>query len=166
VNVGRKALDTIDLWLLKRPRLVWFTSYRRTSEVPSNLTPLPRTSGPLSLRSHETSGSVGSHRLRKKRLESAASRSVSIRCAEACAGRAVGPVARTAEVCCGVSYPSRTSMEKMPNRFIKSVRSAHPTAQVRCTCAALNSWRWASLSVASIISKFKSIIPCTSLELQ
>ena len=61
--------------------------------------PLRRASGPISPHWRATNGSVGSRRPRKKRLGSGASRSASISCAEACAGPAVGPDARTAEGC-------------------------------------------------------------------
>src|SRR5918994_3897525 len=65
--------------------------------------PLRKASGPLSARWRETSGSVGSLRPGKKRPGNAALRLASIRCVEECAGRAVGPAARTAEACCDAS---------------------------------------------------------------
>jgi len=76
-----------------------FISYQQTSGGPSNLTPVPGASGPISPPWRETSGFVGSLRQSKKPPGNAASRSASIRCGEACAGRAVGRDALTAEGC-------------------------------------------------------------------
>ena len=73
-------------------------SFLQTFGEPSNLTPLQKASGLISPPLRETSGSVGSFRPSMKPQGSAASRSVSIRCREACAGRVVGPDARTVEV--------------------------------------------------------------------
>jgi hypothetical protein len=73
--------------------------FRQICGKPSNLTPPRNAFGPISRHSRETSGSVGSHRLRKKRREDAASRSASTNCAEACEDRAVGRDVHTAENC-------------------------------------------------------------------
>lgn len=94
----RRSRPRFDGCLLKKSPAARSISYPQTSGEPSNPMPLPRASGGISLHWRETSGSVGSHRPGRKSLEDAASMSALISCVEACAGRAVGLGAHTAEV--------------------------------------------------------------------
>jgi len=117
-----------DVWRLKNLLTARFISYQQISAGPSNLTPLPRASGPTLPHWRETSGSVGSLRPSKKPRGSAASRSASIRCGEACAGPAVGPDARTAEAC-----PTRffhAHLNETPNKRMQRTRQQRLRSKV------------------------------------
>lgn len=74
------------------------TDCRQISGKPLSPTSLRKAFGPRSPHWRVMNGSAGSRRRRKRRPGNAASRSVSISCAQGCAGRVAGPDVHTVEV--------------------------------------------------------------------